>query len=104
VFDRISSLLDGLSAAGYAHLARLVESVVKTLDASTPVPHGDKLTEAEKATIRLLADGLSPKEIATRRGCSVHTVRTHIANVISKLKCNGRVQAIAVSRRAGILD
>jgi ATP/maltotriose-dependent transcriptional regulator MalT len=102
--EKVSPLLERLAPLGYAHLTRLLHAVLVVLTAKAARPAGEELTVAERATIRLLAEGLSPKEIAFRRNCSVKTVRTHIGNVISKLRCNGRVQAIALSRRAGILD
>jgi LuxR family maltose regulon positive regulatory protein len=104
IVSKGAPLLERLAPLGYAHLARLLESVLKALAEEQRGRRTDQLTAAERVTIRLLAEGLSPKEIALRRRCSVNTVRTHITNVISKLRCNGRIQAIAASRRAGILD
>ncbi len=97
-------LLDRLEPLGYAHLTRLLRATFAALSAKTKRSTGEQLTAAEIATIRLLAEGLSPKEIAFRRNCTVKTIRNHIGNVISKLRCNGRVQALVLSRRAGILD
>lgn len=102
--DVFAPLLERLEPLGYAHLTRLLQAVIVSLSAKLRRPTEGQLTTAEIATIRLLAEGLSPKEIAFRRSCTVKTVRNHIGNVIAKLRCNGRVQALALSRRAGILD
>ena len=104
IVEKVSPLLERLAPLGYAHLTRLLQAVLVSLSVKARRPTGEQLTAVERATIRLLAEGLSPKEIAFRRNCSVKTVRNHIANVISKLRCNGRAQAIELTRRAGILD
>lgn len=102
--EATSSMLQRLAALGYTHVSLLFESVWKVLEARKPDAETDRLTTAESAILRLLGEGLSPKEIATRRGCSIHTVRAHTANSIAKLRCNGRGEAIALGRRLGILD
>lgn len=100
----IEVLLEKLTPLGYAHFSKLLNSVLKAVREANKDAGHDPLTVTERDIMRLLADGLSPKEIAGSRGCSVNTIRTHVANVITKLRCNGRVQAIALSRKAGILD
>jgi len=62
-----------------------------------------ELTISEQAVLRMLADGMLPKEIADQTTRSVNTVRVHIANAIGKLNCRGRAQAIEVARRRGII-
>jgi ATP/maltotriose-dependent transcriptional regulator MalT len=103
-FGILSPLFEKLVPFGYAHLTQLLERVEKELVAQRSGGKTEQLTRVERAILRLLSEGLSPKEIANRRARSVYTVRTHIANAIWKLRCNGHAQAIAVSRRMGILD
>jgi ATP/maltotriose-dependent transcriptional regulator MalT len=102
-FDTVSPLLERLAPLGYAHMSRLLQSAQRYLIAEKPLRNME-LTRVELAILRLLSEGFTPKEIANQRARSVNTVRTHIANAISKLHCNGRGQAIALSRRMGILD
>ena len=49
------------------------------------------LTEAELAVVRLVADGLSNREIATRLYLSPHTVSGHLRHAFEKLGINSRV-------------
>jgi ATP/maltotriose-dependent transcriptional regulator MalT len=100
----LSAMLDRLASLGYTHVSLLLESVWKVLEARKPDVEIGRLTQAEGAVLRLLAEGFSPKEIAARRGCSVNTIRAHTANSITKLRCNGRSEAIALGRRLGLLD
>lgn len=47
------------------------------------------LTPAETMVLSDLATGLSPQDIAEGQCVSVHTVRTHIRAVLTKLQCSG---------------
>jgi two-component system response regulator NreC len=48
------------------------------------------LTEREREVLRLLADGLSVKEIGTRLGLSAKTVDVHKTNLMRKLRIHDR--------------
>jgi LuxR family maltose regulon positive regulatory protein len=63
----------------------------------------EPLTERETAVLRLLADGLSNKDIAQRLVISVNTVRNHIVNIFGKLQATNRFQAVARARALGLL-
>ncbi|MHB8146581.1 MAG: helix-turn-helix transcriptional regulator [Vulcanimicrobiaceae bacterium] len=86
---------------GYGRFILMAATAVETRHSSggTDV----KLTPSEARILRDLAQGLTPKEIASEMGRSVFTVQTHIQNVIDKLGCHGRVEAIAAARRMGFL-
>ncbi len=61
------------------------------------------LTPSELSVLRSLASGRTPKEIALATGCSVHTVRWHIRQAISKFGCSGSDQALRAARAQGLL-
>ena len=65
-------------------------------------PTGDPLTERELEVLRLIAQGLSNKEIASRLFISEWTVRTHVSNVLSKLHLASRTQAALYALRSGL--
>ena len=52
-----------------------------------------KLTEREKEVLGLLVQGLSNTEISERLIVSTHTIKAHVANILSKLSVSDRVQA-----------
>lgn len=60
-----------------------------------PVGYPDSLTEREVDVLRLLASGLSSKEIGQALVLSVRTVERHIANLYTKTGTHGRAQATA---------
>jgi DNA-binding NarL/FixJ family response regulator len=63
-----------------------------------------RLTAREREVLRLLADGLSQREIAERLVISVNTVGTHVEHILSKLDVHSRTQAVAVAFREALLD
>ncbi|TXK81444.1 LuxR C-terminal-related transcriptional regulator [Paenibacillus sp. N3.4] len=52
------------------------------------------LTGQEKRVLRLIASGLSNKEMALQLNITGETVKSHIKNVYRKLRVNNRVQAL----------
>jgi DNA-binding CsgD family transcriptional regulator len=48
-----------------------------------------------------MADGLSQDEIAAILGISRHTLRTHVQNVLTKLRVRSRLEALAEAVRYG---
>ncbi len=53
--------------------------------------------------LRLVAQGLSDREIAERLVLSPHTVHRHVANVRTKLRLPSRAAAAAYAARNGLL-
>ena len=53
------------------------------------------LTVRERQVVQLIAEGLSNKEIATRLGIEVATVKNHVHNILEKLDVNRRSDAVA---------
>jgi predicted ATPase/DNA-binding CsgD family transcriptional regulator len=68
-----------------------------------PSTSGDSLTEREHEILRLIAEGLSNREIAEQLIFSVGTVKWYVNQIYSKLGVGSRTQAIARARESGIL-
>lgn len=73
--------------AGMTNKARVLESV--------------RLTSRERQVIDLLGEGLSNKEIAQRLHIAVHTVKSHVHNVLEKLALHSRLEVAAFTHAAG---
>jgi DNA-binding CsgD family transcriptional regulator len=68
--------------------------------ASAPRP---QLTERELNTLRLVAQGMSNKQIAEAIGISPYAVKDHLAAAMRKLDARNRVQAAATATRRGLI-
>ncbi|OCC23414.1 hypothetical protein MB02_12425 [Croceicoccus estronivorus] len=62
-----------------------------------------RLTRREKQVLKLLADGMSGKEIATEINLTVSTVMSYRKNLYRKLEANSRSRAIRKARMAGYI-
>lgn len=67
-------------------------------------PLVEPLSEREREVLRLIAKGLSNQELAAHLYLSLHTIKVHTRNIYSKLGVNSRTQAVARSRKLGLLD
>jgi DNA-binding NarL/FixJ family response regulator len=107
---RPSELVDAIRvvAAGDALLApgvtrRLLERFARGLADDRPPPALEALTERELEILRLVAQGLSNAEIATRLFLGETTVKTHVSAVLRKLHVRDRVQAVIAAYDAGLV-
>ena len=63
----------------------------------------EPLTPREKEVLRLLAAGLSNKEIAARLKLSEHTAKFHVAAILGKLGASSRAEAVSIGVRYGLI-
>jgi two-component system NarL family response regulator len=62
------------------------------------------LSPREMEILTLVAKGKSNKEIGAELAISEGTVRVHTSNLLSKLRCSGRAQAVSEAIRRGIIE
>ncbi|MHB0875944.1 MAG: response regulator [Anaerolineae bacterium] len=79
---------------------KLVEQVAQSGREREPVP--TDLTERELEVVRLVAEGLSNREIAGQLFISEKTAKTHISNILSKLYLEDRTQLAIYAIRKGL--
>ncbi|HEX6023144.1 MAG TPA: AAA family ATPase [Solirubrobacter sp.] len=74
--------------------------------APAPPPEDDHvgLTAREADVLRLLADGLTNREIAERLFISQKTVGSHMAHIYGKLGVHSRVEAAGRAQQLGVLE
>jgi two-component system, NarL family, response regulator LiaR len=61
------------------------------------------ITPRELDTLRLIAEGLSTREMAERLFVSENTVKTHCSRLFDKLGVNRRTKAIQVGKALGLI-
>lgn len=64
---------------------------------------GSLLTPREQDVLRLLAEGLPNKGVASRLEVSEHTVKFHVNSIMGKLNAQSRTEAVILATRLGLL-
>ncbi len=92
-------LLDGIRAVHSGH-KRIPSEIAADL-----VEHAnDELTPREVDVLRLIAAGNANKQIADQLSIGEASVKSHVANILSKLGANDRAHAVTIGLRRGIID
>jgi two-component system, NarL family, response regulator YdfI len=66
-------------------------------------PSDQILTPREIEVLRMIAEGLGNKEIASQLGISDHTVKFHISSIFAKLGASSRTEAVTIGIRGGMI-
>jgi len=90
--------LAGLVLGEYRRLAS------EPAPATADQPVVPQLTERETEVLRLVAKGLSYKQIAERLVISHRTVQNHVQNTLGKLQLHNRVELVRYAIEAGLDD
>ena len=65
---------------------------------------GPALTDRELEVLKLVAQGMSNREIAGELYISENTVKNHVRNILEKLHLHSRMEAVLYAVREKILD
>ena len=66
-------------------------------------PLVEAMSERELEILRLMAEGLSNREIAERLVITVGTAKSHVHHILEKLETESRMQAAAKARKLGLV-
>jgi non-specific serine/threonine protein kinase len=100
----------------FSQISTLISLVLSEVGAGGPstedtqrVPGGERrrhtlLSKREDEVLRLVAEGLSNKEIARQLIVTQNTVKTHVTSLFNKLGVDSRAQAVAVAAHQGLLE
>lgn len=97
--DEIVSAIVGAAAGETVLSPSMIQRVVATIRTRRA-----GLSERELEALRLVADGLSNKDIARTMFVSEATVKTHLNHAFGKLRVTSRTAAVAAARAAGLVD
>jgi DNA-binding NarL/FixJ family response regulator len=65
---------------------------------------GIDLTPREIDVLQLIADGKANKEIGDHLSIGEASVKSHVANILSKLDARDRAHAVAIGLKRGIIE
>jgi DNA-binding NarL/FixJ family response regulator len=97
---RRTAAADAVFTAG---LAGLVLGEYRRM-AAGPADEGPRLTDRETEVLRLVAKGLTAKQVAQRLVLSHRTVENHVQNTLSKLQLHNRAQLVRYAVEKGLAD
>jgi DNA-binding CsgD family transcriptional regulator len=80
-------------------LSAFVEQALRDARARSP----DGLTVRELEILKLISEGLSNQAIAAQLSLSVHTVKSHVSNILRRLNADTRQRAVRYASKKGWL-
>lgn len=101
LFDLLTRVIQGEVAMTRTMASRLLKGLA--------AGHGDnqdekeKLTDREAEVLKLVARGFSNPQIAAELTITVNTVKSHLKNILAKLKLDNRTQVAAYAAKSGLL-
>jgi NarL family two-component system response regulator LiaR len=100
LFDAIRSV-----HRGNLHIPQaLAQELMQPTPAPAPAPaNGETFTTRELEVLRLLAQGKSNREIGEALYISATTVRSHVSNILLKLRVDNRTQAAMAAQELRLL-
>ena len=103
----LDDILSAVDAAlrGKKYYADEILDLILELGESKSVPEEPThLTSSEIEIVRLIAGGLTTKEIASKKNISFHTVNTHRKNIFRKMGVTNASELIMQAIKAGWID
>ncbi len=101
LFHAVRTIYQGGSLMGPGVATKLLDKV-HTLG-EEPQTTSDRLSEREVAILRLVANGLRNKEIASELSISERTVKFHLNVIFQKLDASSRTEAVKVALQKGLI-
>jgi DNA-binding NarL/FixJ family response regulator len=106
LLDAIRTAAAGGAPFSPAVLRRLLDQAIRarTADATPPPspPPGVELTAREREVLTLVGAGLTNPQIADRLYLGVTTVKTHVANLMTKTGASNRVRLAVLAAQDGL--
>jgi predicted ATPase/DNA-binding CsgD family transcriptional regulator len=87
--------------AGFESIAPGVPEPAAAAGAERASP---QLSNREQAVLRLIAEGLLNKQIATALGVAERTVKTYVASAMKKLGADNRAHAVVAALQRGLIE
>ncbi len=98
----VEAAVRGLVVLHPEDVENLLSAGARTAD-GVPAALVESLTPREIQVLRLLAEGLGNKGIASRLEISEHTVKFHVASILGKLGAASRTEAVTLGIRNGLI-
>ncbi len=84
--------------------SEILDIILGSIESKQKAEKINQLTPSEMEIVRLIAGGLTTKQIAARRNVSFHTVNTHRKNIFRKLEVSNASELTMKAIKAGWID
>jgi len=101
LFSAIRAVSKGESQIQPVVASRVLD---KLAELSKKTPAAETLSERETEVLKLMAKGVSNKELADQLSITQSTVKTHITSIFQKLNVTTRTEAVTTALRKGIIQ
>jgi DNA-binding NarL/FixJ family response regulator len=102
----LDDLVEAVRAAAAGELRidpDMLARLVPRLSRSYREP-GANLTLREREVLKLIAQGLSTPDMASRLVVTTNTVRNHVQSILTKLGAHSKLEAVVIASRGGLLE
>jgi DNA-binding NarL/FixJ family response regulator len=106
VADAIRAVVQGQTLISPSMASKLIvefANLAKQSEARQQVPP-PRLTDREIEVLRLVAQGMSNRDIAQALSISENTVKNHVRNILEKLHLHSRMEAVMYAVREKLLE
>jgi two-component system NarL family response regulator len=106
VASAIRAVMSGQSLISPSMASKLLTeftNLAKRADEKQSLP-SPRLTDRELEVLKLVAQGMSNREIAAELYISENTVKNHVRNILEKLHLHSRMEAVVYAVREKLLD
>src|SRR6266487_342466 len=103
IFKAIRVTMEGGSLLQPIVASKLLRHVGRSPAQQTNHMPVDELTERELEVLRLLAQGMPNKEIATQLVISERTAKFHVSSIMGKLGATNRTEAVSLAAQRGLI-
>jgi len=106
--EQLLEIVEGVAEGRYFVDTAIANELLVNLVQGTPVRQQPKdhslLTAREKEVLRLIVNGLSNKEIASKLQITLRTVKAHVSSILMKLNVNDRTQAAVLAVQENFIE
>jgi DNA-binding NarL/FixJ family response regulator len=102
--DEIFAAIDSAIKGKKYYAEEILDMILEQGESKSVLEEPTHLTSSEIEIVRLIAGGMTTKEIAEKKCISFHTVNTHRKNIFRKLSVSNASELIMHAIRAGWID
>jgi len=102
--DELMSAIQAALKGKKFYSEEIIDMYLDINEVKYPEDEPKNLTASEIEIVKLIASGLTTKEIADKRNISYHTVSTHRKNIFRKLEVSNASELIMHAIKAGWID